>query len=119
MLFFCCAESVTTLGSGSLFSHLLGETAHEYGDWYSFGAAHDVIRLAVCPARQVAGQVRPEVSALGDVICLRHPVCVRRDRIVRSARIAIMLGVDERYGHQNTDQTRGGAAGTRTGRRRA
>jgi hypothetical protein len=30
MLFFCCAESVTTLGSGSLFSHLLSETAHAY-----------------------------------------------------------------------------------------
>jgi hypothetical protein len=62
------------------------------------------MRLALCRAKDVASQVTTEVSALGDVICLRHSVCVPRDRIIRFARIAIMLGVDERYGYQNTDQ---------------
>ena len=56
-----------------------------------------------------------QVSVSGDVICLRHSGRVQRLRIVHIARIAIMLGVDERYGHQNTDQTYRDATRTRAG----
>jgi hypothetical protein len=72
-------------------------------DRYAFRRPHGVISLALCCVRDVTWQVATEVSAPGDVICLRHSGGIRRDRIVRFARIAIMLGVDERYGHQDTD----------------
>src|SRR5882724_1823088 len=100
-----CAESVTTRASRSLFSHWPASRRVREAIGIPFGPVPAVTGLALCLARDAAGQVITEVSALGDVICLRHSRGALRDRIVQFARIAIMLGVDERYGHENTDQT--------------